>query len=281
MQEFSPQHLQWFEDQLESFPGPVKKRSRTKAMLPCPAHDDSTPSLSVDLTQNGKGPKVTLHCFAGCNVQDILEETTPRLTFDDLYWVKNGAATKAATGNTTGNKEDVGLPGCSLAAYSAYKRLPVEFLRDDPEISLEEILYPKFPGKDRGQKIRAVYVPYPDEWGEVMYKRFRVALTGDMKVLGKSGASPVPYGLHRLGEGRESGYVYLAEGESDCHTLWFHKLPALGIPGASSWRDAWAKYLEDIPEIRVLVEPDEGGRKLWSSLERCEALRGRLVKMVL
>jgi hypothetical protein len=27
------------------------------------------------------------------------------------------------------------------------------------------------------------------------------------------------------------------QGESDCHTLWFHGVPALGIPGAANWRE--------------------------------------------
>lgn len=37
-------------------------------MVRCPAHHDPTPSLSVDLGDNGA---VLLHCFAGCSVENI------------------------------------------------------------------------------------------------------------------------------------------------------------------------------------------------------------------
>ena len=51
----------------------------------------------------------------------------------------------------------------------------------------------------------------------------------------------------------------LVEGESDAQTLWLHDIPALGIPGATSWQEAWAPALEGVPEILVVIEPDAGG----------------------
>jgi hypothetical protein len=68
----------------------------------------------------------------------------------------------------------------------------------------------------------------------------------------------------------------LVEGESDCHTLWFHEIPALGIPGASNWRDEWASYLDGIEKIYAIIEPDHGGETLRARLTRCEAIRERL-----
>jgi putative DNA primase/helicase len=38
--------------------------------------------------------------------------------------------------------------------------------------------------------------------------------------------------LHRLSEAQKEGMVVLIEGASNCHTLWFQGIPALGIPGA-------------------------------------------------
>jgi hypothetical protein len=35
----------------------------------CPAHDDSDPSLSTSIGDRG----IMLHCFAGCNTQNILD----------------------------------------------------------------------------------------------------------------------------------------------------------------------------------------------------------------
>jgi len=70
--------------------------------------------------------------------------------------------------------------------------------------------------------------------------------------------------------------VVLVEGESDCHTLWYHEIPALGIPGASNWRDEWATYLDGIEKVYAVIEPDQGGDTLREKLTRCEVIRERL-----
>jgi hypothetical protein len=48
----------------------------------CPAHDDSSPSLSIRATEDGR---VLLHCFAGCEVQEILHALI--LEFSSLFEV--------------------------------------------------------------------------------------------------------------------------------------------------------------------------------------------------
>ena len=67
----------------------------------------------------------------------------------------------------------------------------------------------------------------------------------------------------------------MVEGESDCHTLWYHGIPALGLPGAAMWRNEWAGYLEGIPAVYVSVEPDQGGAALKQRLTE-SPLRDRL-----
>lgn len=37
----------------------------------CPAHEDSTPSLSIGMSSDGR--KILVHCFAGCDMLSILE----------------------------------------------------------------------------------------------------------------------------------------------------------------------------------------------------------------
>lgn len=46
----------------------------------CPAHDDRGPSLTVRDTEDGR---ILVHCFAGCDVQDVLAAVG--LTFSDLF----------------------------------------------------------------------------------------------------------------------------------------------------------------------------------------------------
>jgi hypothetical protein len=122
----------------------------------------------------------------------------------------------------------------------------------------------------------AIRIPYPDEEGRESAVRFRVSLDDAEKFRWRSADKPVPYGLKLLGEARAAGFVALAEGESDCHTLWYHEIPALGIPGASNWRDEWASYLDGIEKIYAIIEPDQGGDTLREKLTGCEAIRERL-----
>jgi DNA-binding transcriptional ArsR family regulator len=122
----------------------------------------------------------------------------------------------------------------------------------------------------------AVRIPYPDEEGQEVGVRFRVSIDGPEKFRWRSSDKPVPYGLKLLGEARKTGFVVLVEGESDCHTLWYHEIPALGIPGASNWHEGWAAYLNDIQKVYAVIEPDQGGETLRERLANCEAIRERL-----
>ena len=46
----------------------------------CPAHNDRTPSLKISQRADGK---ISLHCFAGCHINDICEAIGIRV--NDLY----------------------------------------------------------------------------------------------------------------------------------------------------------------------------------------------------
>jgi hypothetical protein len=154
--------------------------------------------------------------------------------------------------------------GCTLGEYSEEKQLPEDFLRG---LGLRDVSY-----LDK----LAVRIPYPDEEGQEVGVRFRVSLDGAEKFKWRSGDKPVPYGLRLLEEIHSAGYVVLVEGESDCHTLWFYEIPALGIPGASNWRDGWATYLDGIEKIYAVIEPDQGGEMLREKLTSCKAIHDRL-----
>ena len=58
----------------------VKETGNGKYLACCPAHDDKSPSLSIRGTDDGR---VLLHCFAGCDVESILDALG--LEFSDLY----------------------------------------------------------------------------------------------------------------------------------------------------------------------------------------------------
>jgi hypothetical protein len=60
--------------------------------------------------------------------------------------------------------------------------------------------------------------------------------------------------------------VVLVEGESDCQTLWHSGIPAIGLPGAASWRPEWSTAFDGLDTIYVVIEPDQGGRTLRARL---------------
>jgi len=116
----------------------------------------------------------------------------------------------------------------------------------------------------------ALEIPYYDEAGCEVATRRRLRLhkgtEGDERFCWKKGNKPLLYGLWQLKLAREAGYVLLVEGESDCHTLWSHGVPALGIPGSGTWRNEWSCHLDGLKTVYFLCEPDTGGEKLGETL---------------
>src|ERR671910_2590314 len=269
----TPSMLADFEDVLDKLE--LASRNGEKAMSFCPAHDDrSNPSLSLK-AENGR---LLLHCFAGCRPEDIVSEIG--LQMKDLFLEGGGGSSihsntparlhaQSENPHSNGQNERAGgnarpKHGCTLKEYSEMKKLPEDFLRG---LGLREPTYLEKP---------AVRIPYPDEEGQEVAVRFRISTDGADKFKWRSGDKCLPYGLKLLGEARRVGYAVLVEGESDCHTLWFYEIPALGIPGASNWRDGWATYLDGIEKIYAVIESDQGGDTLREKLTRCEAIRERL-----
>jgi hypothetical protein len=258
---FTSQTLDWYKGILDRFPGEHRRKSKTDADVICPVHDDHNPSLGVDLRQNGAGFKVVINCRSrGCEYAAILKAIG--LTDADLKL--NGG-------------DKVTAYGCTLDAYAASKILPLEFLTSD-DVALEDgTCYVKALSRE----VPAVEIPYADQDGEQVATRYRISPGGDDKFRWERGSKTTLYGLHKLEEAHDAGYVLLVEGESDCHTAWYRGLPAVGVPGVDNWRDEWAEHLNGISKIFVVVEPDKAGKKLWRSLVSCKTLAGRLRKVVI
>ena len=137
----------------------------------------------------------------------------------------------------------------TLAQYAEAKQLPIGFLKRS---NLSDFHY---------QGETAVRIPYLDKGRAVIAVRFRLAMEkspdGENCFRWKKGQKPQLYGLWRK---EETDYVVLCEGESDCHTLWYHGFPAFGVPGATNWNENRdAAYLDSFARIYVVIEPDRGG----------------------
>ena len=208
-------------------------------------------------------------CFAGCSLEDIIGAIglDKRDLFEHNGSGEGGPSTPSNSGST--HQQPERLPA-TLENYASYVGIPVGFLRED--VGLTEINYVGEP---------AVRMPYLDSSGEeVLCTRFRVSLNGKPKVKTKSGDKHRLYGLWKLGEAREAGYVLLVEGESDTQTLWYRGKPAAGIPGANGWRAEWAADLEGIERLYFVVE-DEAGEACWRKLVATPEIRERLYRVEL
>lgn len=230
----------------------------------CPSHDDRANSLSI---REGDDGRILLHCHAGCEATAIV--AAMRLTMADLF-ASNGtggagrfiprdnAATLQRSTETPKPATSATPAGCTLEQYADAKRLPVEELICH---GLSQISY---------QGVPAVRMPYRRPDGTDGPVQFRIRLhksgDGDDRFRWRSGSKSCLYGLWRLPLAHAAGYVVLVEGASDCHTLWHHGIPALGLPGANNYSDARdADHFEGIETIYVIVEPDTGGEavKRW------------------
>lgn len=146
--------------------------------------------------------------------------------------------------------------GYSLEEFAADKRLPVGFLKHE---GLQD-------GRWRGKA--AVAMSYRDEAGHTIAVRYRIARSGD-RFRWRHGDRPkgLLFGLDRIKQLREAGWVLIVEGESDTLTAWLHDVPALGVPGAAMWADHAVQHLEGI-KVYAWREPDQDGEVLVGAIKR-------------
>jgi hypothetical protein len=190
-------------------------------MTHCPAHNDEHPSFSVS-ENNGK---VLVKCFAGCSQDRVISALREK-----SLW-------------PSGNGNQAKTRGLTLQQLADAKRLPGESLK---RWGVADIDYKGRP---------AVYIPYRDIEGKIT-DRFRLNLKQEPRLIWRKGSKTLLYGLWRLHEFREAGKdILLFEGESDCWTCWEHNIAALGLPGKSTWKRAWAPLLEGLT-VYLWQEPD-------------------------
>ena len=170
------------------------------------------------------------------------------------------AGAPTAPGGRVDHPPEQQCNSATLATYAAWKKLPEAFLRS---LDLADIHYQHRP---------ALRIPYRDRAGAEVAVRIRRFLhkdpDQDRRFVWRRGDKPQLYGLDRIGSAE---FVVLVEGESDCHTLWYHDIPALGIPGAGAWNEERdAAQLDGIARVYVVVEPDQGGDtvKRWLTRSR-------------
>jgi hypothetical protein len=152
----------------------------------------------------------------------------------------------------------------SLDEYSKEKYLPKDFLEG---LGISD---KKHQGKP------SLRIPYFDKNSQEVAVRYRISMNGKDRFRWNKGSKLIPYGLWKLDEllqccsnnGGDKPNIILVEGESDAQTLWYHNQPALGIPGANTWKPEWADSIKEL-DVYVWKEPDEGGEQFVEKICAC------------
>jgi len=205
-------------------------------MVRCPAHDDGRPSLHI----TDKGDSILLYCFAGCSIDSIL--TALGLEACDLYIDEGKTPHSTVTGITV----------AQLAGAKGFS------LYDLEEYGFADTTYQGSP---------AIRISYLDERGKEAFYRFRIALEGD-RFRNLPGTSVCAYGQQWLPAARESHELVLVEGETDAVTCFIHRIPCIGLPGASTGRCLSNLDLQGIETIYAVKEPDSGGSQFAASVDQ-------------
>ena len=202
----------------------------------CPFHDDSDASFSADLktgkwkcfTENEAGNYVTFYAkLHGIDNKQAYREIL------DRYGIKNEK-----------KKQKKYVP-YTLEQYAKDKQIPIEFLKDQFKLSTQT--------DDRGAQYLEEPYFLPD--GGCRHRRKRYAFN---MLWGVGMKHPPMYGVWTIEAIRKRGMVLLVEGESDTQTLWYLGFPALGVAGASNFRNDQARQLDGL-DVYLHVEPDGGG----------------------
>ena len=199
-----------------------------KTRCPAPDHEDIKPSFFLYPGGGGK-------CFSACS----------------RYWSPRELAELLGI-----QLEDSGS-GLTVAELAEAKGLPEDFLRSKGVAD-------GFVGSGSSRR-PAVDIPYADESGEVEALRKRLSFDRPSRFVWRRGDKATLYGLTFLKDIKRTGKVILVEGESDAWTLWHDRFPALGVPGASTWKEYFRRYLDGL-EVYVWREPDDGDDKFLQAV---------------
>ncbi len=202
----------------------------------CPAHDpkgqDKTPSLSLT-----EADKPLFHCFNGCSQEALIAAMKEKgIEF------KKGRGIKSA-----GKERNTATPtGLTLEELAKAKKFQIDGSTGLKAWGVAQVV-------QRGATL--IRIPYMNQVGEVVAVRFRHSLSGAQRFTWRKGDKVLLYGLWRLQEIQKTGWVLLVEGETDCWTCWLHGIPALGLPGKSTWKAEWTELLKGLT-VYLWQEPD-------------------------
>lgn len=218
----------------------------------CPFHADKNASFSADL-KTGR-----YNCFACGASGNYIDFVANRFGMDTKEAYKKILADYGIAEQEK-PKEKVSDTLYNVEIYAEEKKLPADWLAKTFSLSA---------GKEHSGQ-HYVKIPYFNEDCQPVVFRKRYPKDAPMRFKWSQGSAGklMLYGLWSLKTVRERGYVILVEGESDTHTLWYLGLPALGVPGASTYRPEWSEKLKGL-KLYLHIEPDQGGKTFLEQMTK-------------
>lgn len=231
--------IDWVRFYSERLPTQPKPAGDHKYNACCPFHNERNPSFWFN-TQNGMWK-----CETGCGSGNA---TVFLSRYENISTAEAWEKLCGIAGVNAHEEREVKLP-LTLREYSESKCLPIEYLQ---QLGVSERA-----GTDYMPGI--VTIPYYDTDGTCRAVKHRRNPKNKVRFSWDKGGTVIPYGAW-LDLNKDSRVLVLVEGESDAQSLWLHKVPALGIPGATNYQAAWTeRYIGD-RDVYIHVEPDSGGQ---------------------
>lgn len=219
----------------------VRATNARQWMACCPAHDDSSPSLSISL---GDDERILLHCHAGCAIESVLDEL--QLEMKDLYPTPFKVF-KSSKNIHTKSTIDEGF----LRTFEEYAKNP----------------YPDLPGLLDWEELFNK-PPFVQEWLAPFFipKGKHISIFGDAK-LGKSllileAAAAIAAGKNFLGIPTQQAKVLYLDFENHPTSDIKPRIEAMGF----QWEELDNLYYLSFPTLDFLDSPS-GGEQLQAMVK--------------
>lgn len=220
----------------------------------CPFHHDTNASFSVNLNN---GMYKCFSCGAEGNYVKFVAEQKGMSTKDAYLSILQAHGITEDGVKVAGKSRSVCTDSYTIEDYAREKQLPAAWLK-------ESWGFREGTDKKVGSYIS---MPYFNENQEQACFRKRYPKGASQRFAWSNGAKGnlVLYGIWLMEKIREEGYVILCEGESDTQTLWHLGFPALGVPGATTFKPEWAADLAGL-KLFLHIEPDQGGQTFRAAM---------------
>ena len=226
-----------------------RSKGKSGYIAHCPAHRANSPSLSLD---EGRDGRVLMHCFTGCDFESITKAMGPPFSQDT-----GGVHLSAKIQSNDQTPREL--------SYNSESNITVQDLAEYVKLdakSLEGLWNLRTVPNPANNSVKAVRIPYVNVDHDEETVQFRLALTGQNRFRYRKGDKPIIYNQAALKKARvdvDFRYVWIVEGASDVWVLEHYGEHAVGIPGASNWREQRdAQLFDGIDYIYVSIEHKDG-----------------------